>query len=570
MSRYNKQGRLFIFEGPDGSGKTTISVAFAEYVRTQGMQCDLLAFPGRDRGTLGQLVHELHHDPTVLGINSVTPTSLQLLHIAAHVDAIESRIVPALKSGRTVVLDRFWWSTWVYGKVGGVAENSLKAVIRAERIAWGKVRPTLIFLISRELKEPPATYTQLSEEYSNLAKREERRSRVHRIANDGTVGEALGQVLSSVNDLMHRSNGPVSVPLDSCQPKLSLSKTQSANSAPFLFSRIAPAKPTVVFDTYWKFATKRQDIFFRRVAGQSPPWTTDPVLLEYKFTNAYRASDRVSQYLIKHVIYEGDQSPAEVFFRILLFKLFNRIDTWELLEAEVGTISFSEYSFERYEAILSRAISKGARIYSAAYIMPAGGASSASNKKHQMHLRLLEQMMHDDLPLRLADASSMRQAFELLRSYPTIGDFLAYQYVTDLNYAPITNFSEMEFVVAGPGARDGIRKCFSDLGGLNQTEIIKLVADRQELEFERLGLNFKTLWGRPLQLIDCQNLFCEVDKYARVEHPEIAGITGRTRIKQRFRMHLNPISLWYPPKWGLNERIANEVVNVQSIRRANS
>ena len=65
----------------------------------------------------------------------------------------------------------------------------------------------------------------------------------------------------------------------------------------------------------------------------------------------------------------------------------------------------------------------------------------------------------------------------------------------------------MEFVVPGPGALDGIHKCFSDLGGLNEIDIIRLVADRQrqEYEFERLGLEFRSLWGRRLQLIDCQN-----------------------------------------------------------------
>ena len=57
----------------------------------------------------------------------------------------------------------------------------------------------------------------------------------------------------------------------------------------------------------------------------------------------------------------------------------------------------------------------------------------------------------------------MAQAFEILRSYPTIGNFLAYQFVTDLNYGDLIDFSEMEFVVPGPGALDGIRKCFSNL-----------------------------------------------------------------------------------------------------------
>ena len=42
-----------------------------------------------------------------------------------------------------------------------------------------------------------------------------------------------------------------------------------------------------------------------------------------------------------------------------------------------------------------------------------------------------------------------------LYQYPTIGDFLAYQYITDLNYSTLTNFTEMEFVVPGPGAKHG-------------------------------------------------------------------------------------------------------------------
>ncbi len=114
----------------------------------------------------------------------------------------------------------------------------------------------------------------------------------------------------------------------------------------------------------------------------------------------------------------------------------------------------------------------------------------------------------------------------------------------------------MDFVIPGPGARDGLRKCFGDTGGLSDAELIRLMADRQEQECARLGLEFPSLWGRPLQLIDCQNLFCEVDKYARVAHPEAAGLTGRTRIKQKFAAQAQPIEFWYPPKWGINDRIA--------------
>ena len=327
--------------------------------------------------------------------------------------------------------------------------------------------------------------------------------------------------------------------------------------APIVLRHLAPAKVSEVYESYWRFAAERQAVFFRRARDEARPWTDNPVLAIYKFTNAYRASDRVSQYLIRHVIYRDDlpKSPREVFFRILLFKFFNKIETWELLERALGPITFEDYSFAAFDTVLSCAMKAGRRIYSAAYIMPPGSRAFGRSAKHQNHLLLLERMMADRLAERLGQIRTMQEGFEKLRAYPTIGDFLAYQFITDINYSELTDFSEMDFVVPGPGARDGLRKCFVDPGGLNEAELIRLMADLQEQEFARLGLDFQSLWGRRLQLIDCQNLFCEVDKYARVAHPQISGVTGRLRIKQRFEPTPEPIELFYPPKWKLNDKI---------------
>jgi alpha-glutamyl/putrescinyl thymine pyrophosphorylase clade 1 len=252
-----------------------------------------------------------------------------------------------------------------------------------------------------------------------------------------------------------------------------------------------------------------------------------------------------------------------------LFKLFNKVDTWRLLERSLGAISYREFDFAAYDSVLSKAINNSDTIYSAAYIMPSGSKAFGTTRKHRSHLKLLQQMMEDEVALRIAECRSMLDAFTLLRSYPMIGDSLAYQYVTDLNYSTLTNFSEMEFVIPGPGAKGGISKCFESLGGLSEADIIRLVTERQQAEFERLGIEFKSLWSRPLQLIDCQNLFCEVDKYSRVHHPEIAGSSLRTKIKQKFRATADPVDYWYPPKWGINENIArsekelsNEVARV--------
>ena len=338
---------------------------------------------------------------------------------------------------------------------------------------------------------------------------------------------------------------------------------------PPVFRSLSPARTTVVYETYWQFASERQEVFFRKLEGREPPWTNDPIIARHKFTNAYRVSDRVSQYLIRHVIYEGDQSIPEVFFRIILFKLFNKIETWELLSSRLGEIAWEEYCFNRFDSILADALASKNRIYSAAYIMPSGSSAFGYRQKHRNHLKLLERMMEDEVPHQIADAGSMRQAFEILRSYPMIGDFLAYQFVTDLNYSEICDFSEMEFVVPGPGARDGIHKCFTDLGRLSEPDIIRLVADRQEYEFDRLGLGFRFLWERRLQLIDCQNLFCEVSKYARVRHPGITGMNDRTRIKQVYRPSDNPIEYWFPPKWNINCLVTAAVRTSSSTDRRN-
>ena len=140
----------------------------------------------------------------------------------------------------------------------------------------------------------------------------------------------------------------------------------------------------------------------------------------------------------------------------------------------------------------------------------------------------------------------------LLRCYPGIGDFLAFQLIIDINYSTLINFDEMEFVVPGPGARDGIRKCFGPAADGIEADVIRWMADHQREQFDRLALTFSGLRGRPLQLIDCQNLFCEVDKYARVAHPHIAGHSGRTRIKQSFAPVVEPVPAWFPPKWNLS------------------
>jgi alpha-glutamyl/putrescinyl thymine pyrophosphorylase clade 1 len=309
--------------------------------------------------------------------------------------------------------------------------------------------------------------------------------------------------------------------------------------------------PTVVFDTYWQFAAERQAIYLRRLAGQPPPWTNDPILETYKFTNAFRAADRVSQYCIKEVIYGGSSmEPDEVIFRVLLFKLFNSIPAWETLVKAFGTPKWKTFDAHAYKAELGRAKAAGVKIWNAAYMQKPQYRTDLRTK-HERYLALVSDMMQGGITDKLLSAPSYEQACDALRVSPVIGDFTAMQLLTDLNYSEVINFDEDEYIVPGPGALDGINKCFGLSLNKNHAQyaasIIRLCVDVQEDAFKKRGLTPVTLFGRRLHLIDCQNLFCETDKYARVAHPQFNR--GRSEIKQKLKPAGPLPKPFFPPKW---------------------
>lgn len=305
-----------------------------------------------------------------------------------------------------------------------------------------------------------------------------------------------------------------------------------------------------VYDIFWYFAYERQNIWYKKLKGENAPYTEDKILQEYKFCNAYRVLDRVSQYMLKNVIYNGKKySDEDMLFRIILFKLFNKEDTWEYLVDSLGDITLNGFSFDLYDKLLNSMKDSGMKIYNDAYISCANKAYGY-DLKHQNHLALLEDMfLKKDIYQRVKKSKSMEEVFNVLKSYPLIGNFMAYQLTTDINYSDITNFDEESFTIPGPGAKRGIKKCFEDLEGASYEEVIKYMYDNQEKEFKRLGLDFKYLKNRKLQLIDIQNLFCETDKYLREKKPDLK--TNRVKIKKKYVPKKTKIEYVFPKKWNV-------------------
>lgn len=320
------------------------------------------------------------------------------------------------------------------------------------------------------------------------------------------------------------------------------------------------------FKYYFIFIKNRMDVFWNKYNKEQCPSAEDNIIKAHRFTNVYRASDRVSQYLIKNVIYTPEERNSEdILFRILLFKVFNRIDTWEYLENRVGDISIKTYDPSIFSQLLSERISNRP-IFNSAYLMTGVHSDYLSyNSKHERWLRMIDkEFVKNKGFVKIEKTDSLEKVYAILREKPFIGDFLAYQYAIDFNYSPIINHDENSFVKAGIGAIRGIKKCFSNLGNYSYEDAIKHVYNNFNPLFEKYtGYHFENLFGREPHLIDLQNCFCETDKYLRVQLPEL--VVDNIRIKQKYKANSKEFTLFFPPKWGINNQIEKTCLQ-QSIK----
>lgn len=289
----------------------------------------------------------------------------------------------------------------------------------------------------------------------------------------------------------------------------------------------------------------------RRLAGKPAPWTDDPILQKYKFCNVFRATDRVSQYMIRDVCYHTEAcSPQDRLFQIVAFRLFSKIETWSAVRDFLGhTPTITDLIDGLFTKALEHANETNGGLYTNAFILCATNAYGQP-RKYLTHIELLRDMfVNYRLADQLLEASSLKEVYTLLHSFPLMGDFMSYQMAIDLNYSDLINFSENDFTQPGPGAMRGLKKVFESLGDYSPAEAILWIVERQDDEFARLNLLPATLFGRPLQTIDCQNVLCETDKYCREAVPELAS--ARSRIKTTYDTPKPMDALFLPPKWQL-------------------
>jgi len=131
-------GRFVVFDGPDGSGKTTQFRRFAKSARLAGLTVCEVREPG---GTVvGEQVRHLLLDPK--NHDAIDLRAEMLLFMASRAQLVAERIRPALSRGELVLADRFISSTLAYqGSAGGLPIDD---IMNVGRVALGDAWPHLV------------------------------------------------------------------------------------------------------------------------------------------------------------------------------------------------------------------------------------------------------------------------------------------------------------------------------------------------------------------------------------------------------------------------------------------
>ncbi|MEO6527954.1 MAG: dTMP kinase [Gemmatimonadaceae bacterium] len=139
MTAVASAGRLIVFEGGEGSGKSTQLRLLAARLTALGVAHLCLREPG---GTpLGTEVRRVLLDPA----SDIEARAEALLFMASRAQLVEREIRPARKRGEVVLLDRFFLSTYAYQIGGhGLPEEEVRS---ANRFATGGLVPDVTFLL---------------------------------------------------------------------------------------------------------------------------------------------------------------------------------------------------------------------------------------------------------------------------------------------------------------------------------------------------------------------------------------------------------------------------------------
>jgi dTMP kinase len=140
------KGIFLTFEGVEGSGKSTQAKLFVEWLKENGKEVLFLREPGSTN--IGEEIRKILLSKENKGLS---PETELFLFLASRAQLVREKIIPALKEGKVVVLDRYIDSTLAYQGYGD--ELPIELIEEMNKFATAGLLPDLTFLLDLDIDE---------------------------------------------------------------------------------------------------------------------------------------------------------------------------------------------------------------------------------------------------------------------------------------------------------------------------------------------------------------------------------------------------------------------------------
>ncbi len=227
---------------------------------------------------------------------------------------------------------------------------------------------------------------------------------------------------------------------------------------------------------FFRTMYERQQIYFNRFIQRTPaPWTEDPILKEYKYTNVYRELDRHSLWEIENIIRNNSLTDKDLIWQICLFRFFNQPLFFEFIrksEFFKGDLlpSFGDYDSEIFSRALDMYRETGNNPFTNAYVTNSGACPGA--KRDWCYGNKIIPHLHskvDELHKICVKSENPQDLIDLMLTFPGVAKFVAHEFYVSLCYiSKYTNrkffrWTENDWTNVGPGASLGVRLIFPSL-----------------------------------------------------------------------------------------------------------
>ena len=290
----------------------------------------------------------------------------------------------------------------------------------------------------------------------------------------------------------------------------------------------------------YNFIKRRYVIHLRKdVLKKDPPWTTDQVLRDFRFTNIRREHDKESKWVIEHITSNPELSYEDKLLNVILFRLYNKHETAELISMPFKFSETPDWNPEWYRSLFEAALVEDPkRVFFTAAFHTVGMKNTLKKVTGESYapmriLKFIKILINEGLVDDIKACTNQQEVYQTLTDYNGIGRFLAYQFYVDMTYIAEFPFSENEFTVAGPGCVMGLNYLFEDRDGMSYEECLFWLRDNLDRLFvEELGKDWdakRVFWDLPeedrfFNVMSLENCFCELSKYIRAKDG-----TGRPR-----------------------------------------